>query len=157
MAYLRRTVEGVAILALAVACASEPVREQLARRKATEQLLQWGPYADKTVPDGFDYPASIRCAALATVRGDLQDASYKPFRYREWRLFRSWAEIRAKQAGQDPNEAAGDIDALAARLHAGLGEGDPKAKLVMLGHGHEGDLNACNSATEKLSPETVIF
>ena len=98
MAYKARLVEG-AVLALLLGTTGP-------------SWAQDGTHAweTSTPPDAVDYLLAIQCSALTAVFVK-QDPGKRVFTF-ESAEFLHWAEVRAKEAGQDAGLAAGDIKAL---------------------------------------------
>jgi hypothetical protein len=99
--------------------------------------------ADQEAPDGVDYIRAVQCGGLLWALGAVTDDSGQLESMTG--LFRQWAEARAREAGQDPGLAVGDITASKKDFLAGARGGTNDLRRASLHEDYPGDVNACQS------------
>lgn len=108
-------------------------------------------------PDGLDYTRAIQCGGLMWA---LQATAY---RTRESEpllsvagLYREWAQLRAREAGNDQMLALRDMAASRDDFLRQAGKGSGKQMSAAINAAYPGDVNACRSAAEAADFDIVI-
>ena len=136
MAQARWIFEGAALVIVAAIVAGCESQWQHAARNAPMP------------PDGLDYLMAVQCGGLSSAEATL-DGDYAGSRAdKRAGRFEGWAQIRAREAGQDPALARQDMAASEKLFLEETGQGPSIGRLHKLWDLHRGDLAACHSLSE---------
>lgn len=107
-------------------------------------------------PDGLDYLRAVQCGGLMWALQSVSDEWIDKSLGSVTGLYREWAELRAREAGQEVRLALRDMAASRDDIiaDAGAGTNDQIAKSIM--GEYPGDIASCRSAARAADYDIVI-